>query len=147
MLCCLRLSQLSSPQHHYTLPQKCELKLQKAQEGETAGVWKGIMEDEKLRLMRKEGMLQKRMKCLVKDDTTVTPTEDIAMETGEKGRRLLQQSSHSKLFPSMTSLTTAKTSWPSFLSLPSQSPFSFYKVHVINFAIHLAWDCSLLISL
>lgn len=118
MLCCLRLFQLSSPQHHYTVLQKRELRLQKAQEGETTSILKGIMEDGKLRLKRKEeGMLQKRVKCLVQGDAMFTPREDIAMKTAEKGRRLLQQSSHSKLLPSMTSLATAKTSWASFPSL------------------------------
>lgn len=106
------------------------------------------MEHGKHRLMKKEeGMLQKRVKCLVKEDSTLTPTQDKAMKTGEKGKRLLQQSSHSKLLPSMTSEATARTSWASFPSLPSFSHSSFYTVHVKNFAIHLARDFFLLVSL
>lgn len=49
--------------------------------------------------------------------------------------------------PSNDLFGNTKTSWVFFPSLPSHSPFSFYIVHVTDFAIHLARDSFLLVSL
>lgn len=134
-------------EYHYTVLQKRELRFQKAKEEGTTSVSEGIMEDGKLRLKRKEeGMLQKRVKCLVKDDATFTSRKDTEMKTGEKGRRQLQQSSHSQTFP-INDLFGNSQNFLGLFPLPSLPPSPFHTVQGTNFAIHLAKDCFVLFLL
>lgn len=83
--------------------------------------------------------VQKRVKCLVKVDAMFTSRKDTEVKTGEKGRRQLQQSSHSQTLP-INDLFGNSPNFLGLFPLPSLPSSPFHTVQGTNFAIHLVKD-------